>query len=372
MILKLLTSNTTLGEKNSMLEMVKEAERELLNYPQRSLGYRLKRRMKIIMGNKQEPLDKINWPNGLLAKSLVDYYMQNKNSEEAAIITKCLKKYYDRWIKGGCKIYYLDDIYSGMALIDLHQITGEDKYKKAAETMAQYIFHHEMDAEGSLPYRPEQENKYIFADGIGMVCPFLCKYGSIYGDMNAINLAIVQIQNFIERGMDAKTGLPYHGYQLESGMKYGIIGWGRAVGWLMIGMAESLAYLDESMPGYDMIKQSYRRIVDKVEAYQLENGLYSWQLVAKEGPVDTSATAMILYAIARTLETKVLIGIHKSRMQRGREALKGMIKEGKLYDALAECQGFSMYPQIYGAYPWSLGPALSLFAMEDEGEKNGK
>ena len=349
-----------------MLEMVKEAEKQLLNYPQRNLAYYLKRTVKTATGKKQEPLDKINWPNGLLAKSLIDYYMQNKNSEEAAIIIKCLRKYYDRWIKRGCKLYYLDDIYSGMALIDLQQITGEEKYKKAAETMAQYLFHHEMDGAGSFPYRPGQLNGYIFADGIGMVCPFLCKYGRTYGDMNAINLAIVQMQNFIEKGMDSKTGLPYHGYQFESGIKYGIIGWGRGVGWLMIGMAESLAYMEETMPDYDMIKQSYRRMVDKVEAYQLENGLYSWQLTAKEGPVDTSATAMILYAIARSLETKVLIGIHKSRMQRGKEALLHMVKEGKLYDCLAECQGFSMYPQIYGAYPWSLGPALSLFAMDIE------
>ncbi|NBJ91312.1 glycoside hydrolase family 88 protein [Parablautia muri] len=355
-----------------MLEMVKEAERELLNYPQRGLGYYLKRIIKITTGHKQEPLDKINWPNGLLAKSLIDYYMQNKNSEEAAIITKYLRKYYDRWIKRGCKIYYLDDLYSGMALIDLHQITGEEKYKKAAETMVQYLFEHETDGAGSFPYRPEQKNGYIFADGIGMTCPFLCKYGSTYGDMNAIHLAIVQIQNFMDRGMDVKTGLPYHGYQLESGIKYGVIGWGRAVGWLMIGMSESLAYMEESMPGYDMIKQSYRRMVDKVEAYQLENGLYSWQLGAKEGPVDTSATAMILYAIARSLETRVLIGIHKSRMQRGREALWSMVKEGKLYDCLAECQGFSMYPQVYGAYPWSLGPALSLFVIDCEGGKNAK
>lgn len=346
--------------------MVKEAEKELLNYPERGVAYYLKRTIKIVMGNKQEPLDKINWPNGLLAKSLIDYYMQNRNSEEAAIIIKYLRKYYDRWIKRGCKIYYLDDMCSGMALIDLHQITGDEKYKKAAETMVQYLFHHEMDPAGSLPYRPEQKNGFIFADGIGMVCPFLCKYGSTYGDINATNLATVQIQNFIDRSMDGKTGLPYHGYQFETGVKYGIIGWGRAVGWLMIGMSECLAYMEETMPGYDIIRQSYRRMVDKVEAYQLENGLYSWQLVAKEGPVDTSATAMILYAIARSLKTKDLIGIHKSRMRRGREALWNMVKEGKLYDCLAECQGFSMYPQVYDAYPWSLGPALSLFMMDNE------
>lgn len=349
-----------------MLKMVQEAEYELLHYPKRKIGFYIKKIGKALTGQRTAPADKINWPNGLLAKGLMDYYMQHRNAEEAREILDCVKRYYDRWISHGCKMYYLDDAYSGMALIDLHQETGEEKYKKAAEKMANYLLGHEVDGAGSLPYRPWQKNQYIFADGIGMVCPFLCKYGSTYRDMSAINVAVTQLQNFIGYGMDDKTGLPYHGYQYESGVKYGIIGWGRAVGWLMIGMAESLAYMEESHPGYETIKQAYRRMVDKVEAYQLEGGLYGWQLMAKEGPVDTSATAMILYAIARSLDTRVLIGIHKSRMMRGREALWSSVKDGKIYGALAECQGFSMYPQVYGAYPWSLGPALSLFVVTEE------
>ncbi|MDE6186419.1 MAG: glycoside hydrolase family 88 protein [Lachnospiraceae bacterium] len=349
-----------------MLEMVKEAERELHSYAKKTIGCRLKRLVKKMAGKRVEPLDKINWPTGLLAKSLADYYMNHKNSEEARIIVQSLRKYYDKWIKSGCKMFYIDDAYSGMALIDLHQITGEEKYKQAADVMIQYLFKHETDAAGSLPYRPWQQNEYIFADGIGMICPFLCKYGSMYGDINAIHLAVTQIQNFMEFGMDEKTGLPYHGYQYKSGIKYGIIGWGRAVGWLMIGMSESLSYMEETSPGYDLIKQAYRRLVDKVEAYQLGNGLYSWQLSAKDGPVDTSATAMISYAIARSLDTKILIGIHKSRMVRGRDALWNSVKEGKIYECLAECQGFSMYPQVYGAYPWSLATALSLFTITEE------
>ena len=41
---------------------------------------------------------------------------------------------------------------------------------------------------------------------------------------------------------------------------------------------------------------------------------------------------MILYAIARSLDTKVLIGIHKSRMMRGREALWNSVKDGKILE----------------------------------------
>ena len=351
-----------------MLEMVKNAEMDLLIYPKRGMGYCLKRTARMLMGRAVEPVDRINWPNGLLAKGLMDYYHKNKNSDEARIIIEYLRKYYDRWIRSGHKLYYVDDMVSGMALIDLHQITGDEKYKKAAENMLDFLEHHERDEAGSFFYRPRQKNGYIFADMVGMVCPFLSKYSSTYGNKNAMNMAVTQIQNFIGYGKKGKTGLPYHGYQYESGVKYGIIGWGRAVGWLMLGMSGTLAYLDERDAGYEVIKQTYRRLVDKVEAYQLEGGLYSWQLGAKDGPVDTSATGMILYSIAQSLENKVLIGIHKSRMVRGRDALLGSVKDGKIYGALAECQGFSMYPQVYGAYPWSMGPALSLLAMIGEEE----
>lgn len=349
-----------------MLKMVKEAEYELLQCSKRNLGGILKGTPKTLMGNSGAGVSRGSWPAGLLAKGLVDYYMQNRNSEEARIILERLKKYYDGWIKKGCKMNALGDAFCGLALIDLHQITDDERYKKAADAIADFLFHHETDSAGNLIYRPGQENEYIYAEGVGMVCSFLCRYGSTYGNVNAVNLAVTQLQNFIQMGMDEKTGLPYHGYHYKSGVKYGIIGWGQAVGWLMIGMAESLAYMEESRPSYEVIKQAYRRLVDKVEAYQLEGGLYSWQLGAKGGPVDTSATAMILYAIARSLDTKVLIGIHKSRMMRGREALWNSVKEGKIYDCLLGSGGFGIYPQIYDAYPWSLGPALSLFVMTEE------
>lgn len=346
--------------------LIREAVFELLHYPKRSLGWHTKRVIKLCLGRGAEPLDKINWHTGLVANSLMEYYKRNRNAEDAGEVLTAVKKYFDRWIAGGCKLYYIDDTLCGLALIDLHQVTGDDKYKQALDTMAQYLYHHETDRTGSLPYRPAQGNGHIYADGIGMMCPFLSKYGSVYGDRNAINLAVTQIKNFITYGMDGKTGLPYHGYEQESQVKYGIIGWGRAVGFLMMGMIGCLTCLEKEHTSYEVIKQAFRRLVDKVESYQLNGGLYTWQLETREGSVDTSATGMIIYAIAKGLQEEILIGIHKSRMIRGKEGLWDAVKEGKIYGCLAECQGFGMYPQIYGAYPWSLGPALGVFVMLEE------
>lgn len=196
-----------------MKEMLREAEYELLHYPQRTFGYYLKRTVRLLLGRKVEPLDPINWPNGLLTIGLMDYYKRHRNSEEARQIQDCLKKYYDRWIGKGCKLFFVDDAVSGMALIDLHQITGDEKYKKAADAIAGFLLRHETDKAGSLPYRPGQKNDFIYADMIGMVCPFLCKYGMTYENGNAVRLAVTQINNFVNFGMDVRTNLPYHGYQ---------------------------------------------------------------------------------------------------------------------------------------------------------------
>lgn len=341
-----------------MHTILQETEHELLHYPNRNWKNIVKR----LIG-KEKAVDEINWPTGLLAKSLIEYYLQNTNSEESERILYYLKKYYDRWMKRGCRIQCLDDALSGETLIDMHLITGDEQYKKAVDGIFQYLLKHETDERGSYPYRPKQKNGYVFADGIGLVCPFLCKYGKTYNNSQAIRIAILQIKNYIEYGMDSKTGLPYHGYSYQNKTKYGIIGWGRAVGWLMIGISECLTYLEENNMSYKDIKEFYIQLVEKVENYQLDNGLFCWQLETKEGPIDTSATAMILYAIAKTLNTNILPKSYKSRILQGKEALSNLIYNGKVYNCLAECQGFSLYPQVYGAYPWSLGPTLSLFVM---------
>ena len=49
-----------------------------------------------------------------------------------------------------------------------------------------------------------------------------------------MELAVSQIANFLAYGIDTTTELPYHGYEVETGMKYGIIGWGRAVGFCAV------------------------------------------------------------------------------------------------------------------------------------------
>ena len=74
--------------------------------------------------------------------------------------------------------------------------------------------------------------------------------------------------HFLEGGMDERSGFPYHGFNSDTGMKYGIIGWGRAVGWLTSGMSESLAYLPEKTPQFSFIREHFKGLAEETVKYQ--------------------------------------------------------------------------------------------------------
>ena len=354
-----------------LLKLLNQAQYELLNYPHRKLGYYIARPFKMFAGRDNDPNDKMAYSNAVLAKAMMDYYKKHINTEEAKEIMSVVKRYYGRWAVTGHKIYGLHDAYAGMALIDVHKITNQDKYKDGIDRLFNYVMSVGTDETGALILKNERnkklDNRYVFAETIGMVCPFLAKYGYTYDNPVATNMAINQINLFLQYGMDEKLVLPYHGYDSSNNMKMGIIGWGQAVGHLLTGMSETLAYISPDSLEYEPLRQAYRRIVDKVEAYQAEGGLYHWQLAAKEGPADTAASAMILYSIGQALENKVIISIHKSRMLRGVDALLACVQEdGSLPGASALAPEFNHYPVVFDAYPWALGPALALMTMVEE------
>lgn len=391
------------GKYTEMLKrMEKEAVEELLNYHRRDWKQKAKNTVKRAAGRYVPPMDMIFWPTGLIANVLaenLDAWEDGKN------ILQALRIYFDRWITKGMPLYYVDDVLCGVALLIIYEETGEEKYRTGADKMAEYLFElwdREADASGSIPYRPAQKNRHVYVDGIGMICPFLSMYGVRFGNEKAVEIALTQIENMLKYGMDEKTGLPYHGFQYENRIKYGIIGWGRAVGWLLMGMAGVLKALaaeevtvnpaeskqessHDGKKGSDYrenreyeanpmrinnLAEAFKEIADKTMTYQRENGAFSWQLEAVEGPEDSSASAMVACAVLDGLEGGILETGNRASYEnlaaRTGAYLAECETEGKIGKCLGECAGFSQYPQIYGAYPWSLGTALKVMLFERE------
>lgn len=82
---------------------------------------------------------------------------------------------------------------------------------------------------------------------------------------------------------------------------------------------------------------------------------------AMEGPADTSATGMICAALKKGRSLGIFAGEkYENALRAGRRALEKSAVDGLVSQCSGECEGFSRYPQRYGAYPWSLGPALEV------------
>lgn len=349
--------------------LAQTACRELMTYGLWDHKTRAKQYMKKYLLRRQTaPEDLIFWPTGLLAAGLWEY----RQAADAAgsHIDQALAAYYERWMKKGCPVYYLDDLLAGETLLSAYgeyracgrenALVRADNAKacgEAVEKLVGYALHYPTDETGSFPYRAAQNNGYVFVDAVGLACPFLYRYGMMYDRPEAMELAVRQIVNFAAYGMDGVTGLPYHGYAARTAYKYGIIGWGRAVGWLLRGMAGCM----DSEYGADRLRDAYIGLVDAALACQHRDGYFSWQLQAADGPADTSATGMICAALKRGLELHILEGAeYEQALRAGRNAVYGSVRDGRVYGCSGECEGFGQYPQRYGAYPWALGPALML------------
>lgn len=348
-------------------QLKEETKYQLFHYPETTKKQDIKYCIKRIVRRAHTPKrDLFFWPHALLTQSL-----------ETAGELETLKRYYDFWIEKGLEIRNIDNIMNGYSLLYVYEETKDEKYKIAADKLYEYLLQYEKEMQGTMPYRKGTPN-HVYVDGVGMIAPFLCRYGSMFQKKEAIDMGIKQIQDFLKYGMDESSGLPYHGYDIKTGVKYGIIGWGRSLGWLLLAMADSIEYIPEPAEGLEVV-EAFQKLLKTALLYLRKDGYFAWQLSAMEGPKDTSSTAMIGYALKRSkdyLNCKVnqkqtgfgdgdkrSIAVENA-LNKIEGALISSCKDGKIYDCSGECHGFSQYPQTYGAYPWSLGPGMRFLWID--------
>ena len=346
-------------QKDIFSDLREVTRHQLLSYPEFNSKQHLKLFMKSLISEKKlRTVDRFFWPNGLLATSLEWSHRASKDCNDLS----SLQKYYDTWLSKGTSMHCIDHAINGYSLIYLHQLTNDNKYKNAIDTILDFLSLHPKAKDGSLPYR-KGNSGIVLVDGLGMTCPFLCRYGSVFNNPLALEFAVTQIINFLNKGFDANSCLPYHGYDPANNVKVGIIGWGRGVGWLLIGMVDSLEYLPKSNPHYNVIANSFIGTIESVIKYQNKKGYFNWQISAADGYSDTSATAMIGYALRRGVMLGILSDSFLNCCDLALDSLHNSTKKGIVFDCSAECKGVSMYPQRYGAYPWAQGPTTALTAL---------
>ncbi|SFC77297.1 glycoside hydrolase family 88 protein [Butyrivibrio sp. YAB3001] len=372
----------------------------------------LKDMVKKAMGRSVRTKDPLFWPAGMLMLGITQY-MEQHSEEKGELYNECYKALSEHALlwknKYGGKIEHVDDALAGACFIKGFELEKDEKFLSYVRMIDSYLMQARTDVCGSVIYNPGRNSSNIFSDGIGQVTMFMASFLNLalgnadrqqgtsmsYGlpkpqekeFTQRLEKLRVQLSNFYKYGRDEKTGLIYHGYSLHKntnadGMeglmeceRKGLLGWGRACGWLMMGLSEC-ALLEKEL---EMRKIScgkaaidimawYFEMCEVMMDYQRKDGGWSWQIQAVDGHIDLSATGMIAYSLKHGLsegifddksemKEKVILSIESAE-----KCILANTKEGIVQNALSSCDDFGVHYQTYGSFPWGQGATLAALS----------
>lgn len=127
----------------------------------------------------------------------------------------------------------LDQCPIGILYLNLYRVTKEERYKKVADGLFDFL-KSKREVGNIIPY--DNPNTY-YVDAMGMYVPFLMEYFKATNDSLARQIAIDNLDEYQRNGLDDKTHLPFHGYDVKTGIKVGSANWGRGIGWYLLALA---------------------------------------------------------------------------------------------------------------------------------------
>jgi len=154
-------------------------------------------------------------------------------------------------------------------------------------------------ADGTLARNRPQPNT-IWLDDLFMSVPALAQMGKLTGDKKFYDDAVRQVLQFSRRMFNKEKGLYMHGW--VQGMDFHPqFHWGRANGWAVMTMVELLDVLPKTHPGYNAVLAQLHAHINGLSRYQDGTGFWHQLLDRNDTYLETSATAIYAYAIARAI-----------------------------------------------------------------------
>ncbi|MCG2583940.1 glycoside hydrolase family 105 protein [Massilia sp. TS11] len=140
----------------------------------------------------------------------------------------------------------------------------------------------------------------IWLDDLFMAVPALAQMGKLSGDKAYYDDAVKQVLQFSKRMFNPQLGIYMHGW-VEGMSMHPEFHWARANGWAVMTMVELLDVLPPEHPGYKAVQEQLRAHIKGLAAYQDGTGFWHQLIDRPETYLETSATAIYTFAIARAV-----------------------------------------------------------------------
>ncbi|KAL0260616.1 hypothetical protein SLS55_004306 [Diplodia seriata] len=214
----------------------------------------------------------------------------------------------------------IDDVRFGHTFLDAYNLTGGDPiYKAAAQTLRDQIDRTHRTPAGGFYHRYPAYVDQMWLDGIYMLDVFYARWTYEFDGANATAWDDVALQfDLIDAGTTvdrARTaGLPLHGFDYskkavwadpETGAAPHV--WGRAVGWYLMALVDTLDYFPETHPGRGRLLGYLRSLADAI--VEAQDPVYrGWYNIMDPGfeersgnYIESSGSNMFVYGLLKAL-----------------------------------------------------------------------
>jgi unsaturated rhamnogalacturonyl hydrolase len=263
--------------------------------------------------------------------------------------------------------FNIDNIAPGRSLVFLNQITGIEKYKKAADLLRTQLQNQPRTNEGGFWHKKIYPYQ-MWLDGLYMGEPFYAMYSKNYNDPSAFDDIVNQFVFIYNHTKDKKTGLLYHAWDESKEQKWAdrITGqsphfWGRAIGWYMMAIVDVLDFFPIDHPKRDQLIKIFQTLSETLLKFKDVKTNLWYQVIdlpkRKGNYIEASASCMFTYAFAKGSNMGYLDPKFGSIAEKSFESIMKFLtvedKDGKI-NLLHTCQGAGLGGDPYrdGSYEY--------------------
>lgn len=278
--------------------------------------------------------------------------------------------------------YNLGGICGGRILFFLYDKTGEEKYRRAIETLMDQLRSQPRCECGSF-YHKEIYPRQIWLDSLYMAQPFYMEYETRYEKKEKYNDIICQFENVQKFLYNKERGLCYHAYDeareqswadKDTGCSSNF--WLRSMGWYLMALVDTMDSMSfEIFEQYKKLEGIFKQMLSGILQYQDKESKLFYQIIDRgDTPgnyLETSGSAMIAYAVLKGCQMGVLL--KEKYIEKGGEILDSLLerkleeRDGALHlKDICQMAGLGPGPDNNPARDGSIEYYLSEKIVEDD------